>query len=183
VAEARGPEALHERLVALDPDAAARIHPRNVRRTVRALEVIEETGDRFSARRRARGPEFPVRLVGLRRSRDDLAERISRRVAAMLAAGLESEVRALVAAGYGFDLPAMSGVGYGEWAPYLAGTGDLADVATAIKTNTQRLARRQRLWFRGDDERIRWLDASGGVEAVVDEALRFATADHSEPRD
>lgn len=158
-AEDEGPGALHARLQALDPAAARRIDPRNVRRVIRALEVCLVTGRPISEQQEKAPPPYRILILGLELPRDVLYERIDRRVEAMMAAGLEDEVRRLVAAGYGFDLPAMSGVGYGQFRAYLAGEASLDETVQAIKRATRRFVRHQANWFRRDDPRIHWLDA------------------------
>jgi tRNA dimethylallyltransferase len=159
-AEAEGSEALHARLSVLDPVAAARIDPRNVRRVVRALEVYLVTGRPISKQQIKSPPPYRILMLGLSLSRPELYRRIDERVNHMIEAGLENEVRRLVAMGYGFDLPAMSGVGYGQFAPYLAQQGSLDDVVREIKRATRRFVRHQGNWFRHDDSRIHWLDAA-----------------------
>ncbi|MHB8514888.1 MAG: tRNA (adenosine(37)-N6)-dimethylallyltransferase MiaA, partial [Dehalococcoidia bacterium] len=98
--------------------------------------------------------------IGLDLPRQALYARIAARVDAMLAAGLVDEVRGLIAAGYGCELPAMSGIGYRQVCAHLRGDMTLDAAVTEIKTETHRLARMQHTWFRRDDPRIRWLDAS-----------------------
>lgn len=159
-AEKEGTEALHARLGALDPVAAKRIDPRNVRRVVRALEVCLLTGRPISEQQKKTPPPYHVLMIGLARPRPELYRRIDSRVEGMIEAGLEAEVRRLVAAGYSFDLPAMSGVGYGQFAPHLAGEATLAEVVREIQRATRRFVRHQSNWFRSDDARIRWLDAA-----------------------
>jgi tRNA dimethylallyltransferase len=159
-AEEQGAEELHARLRGLDPVAAERIDPRNVRRVVRALEVCLLTGQPISEQQGKSPPPYRIHIIGLARPRPDLYRRIDRRVEDMIDAGLEAEVRRLVAAGYGFDLPAMSGVGYGQFEPYLAGEATLTEVVHEIQRATRRFVRHQSNWFRSDDARIRWLDAA-----------------------
>jgi tRNA dimethylallyltransferase len=161
-AEEEGAGALHAQLHVLDPEAARRIDPRNVRRVVRALEVCLLTGRRFSEQQRRSPPPYRILMAGLTLPRPQLYRRIDRRVEDMVEAGLEGEVRRLVAAGYGFDLPAMSGVGYGQFAPFLAGETTLADVTREIQRATRRFVRHQGNWFAADDPRIHWFDASEG---------------------
>ena len=173
-AETEGAAALHARLRALDPVAAGRIDPRNVRRVVRALEVCLRTGRPFSAQQQKSPPPYRLLWIGLTLPRPRLYERIDARVERMLAAGLEEEVRGLVAAGYGFDLPAMSGVGYGQFAPYLAGEISLEEVARRIKRATRRFVRHQANWFRAGDPRIHWFQAEPDpYPAVLDLIRRF----------
>ena len=158
-AEEEGAEALHARLRTLDPVAAQRIDPRNVRRVVRALEVCLTSGRPISEQQRKSPPPYRILRIGLWLPRPLLYRRIDERVERMLAAGLETEVRRLVAEGYGFDLPAMSGVGYGQFAPYLEGKATLEDVVRYIKRTTRRFVRHQGNWFRQDDPHIHWFEA------------------------
>jgi tRNA dimethylallyltransferase len=159
-ADAEGADALHARLCELDPVAAERIDPRNVRRVVRALEVCLVTGQPISEQQGKSPPPYRILMIGLTMPRPQLYEHIDRRVERMTAAGLEDEVRGLVASGYGFDLPAMSGVGYGQFAPYLAGEATPDDVIREIQRATRRFVRHQSNWFRQNDPRIYWLDAT-----------------------
>jgi tRNA dimethylallyltransferase len=170
-AERVGAARLHERLAANDPDAAGRIEPANVRRTVRALEVAELTGRPFSTFATAWDRYDPERLraVGIAIPREVLARRIETRVHAMVDAGLLDEVRDLVDRGFGGWLTASQAIGYAEFAAHLAGESTLADAVAGTIKRTKALARRQLSWFRRDP-RIRWFDAgSDGAEAVVDD--------------
>ena len=179
---AGGPGTLHRRLLAVDPAAASRIHPRNARRVMRALEVWEATGIPISAlqtqlrdRRWAIAePAVPARLIALTLNRERLYERIDRRIDAQLAAGLVEEVRTLLRAGYGRALPAMQGVGYKEIAAYLEGEATLEAAVEHVRRNTRRYAKRQRTWFRADP-RYRWIDVgdqpADRVAAAMLEAL------------
>ena len=152
-----GASALHARLARLDPEAAALIDPRNVRRVVRALEVVEVTGKPFSAQRRKEPPPFVPHLYGVDVPRAELYERIDARVDAMVSAGWLDEVSALLTAGYGPELPALSSAGYRELAAHLRGELSLQEAIAQAKTATHRLARRQGAWFRRSDERIAWV--------------------------
>ncbi len=156
-----GAAAVAALLRADDPASADSIDPSNVRRMARAIEVTRATGRPFSAWREKAGPPAEdVRIIGLDLPRQALYARIDARVDAMLAAGLVDEVRGLLAAGYGCELPAMSGIGYRQVCAHLRGDMTLDAAVTEIKTETHRLARMQHTWFRRDDPRIRWLDAS-----------------------
>ncbi len=157
-AAANGAEALHARLAALDPDAAARIDYRNVRRVVRALEVCLVTGQPISLLQRATPPPWSILRIGLTRPREVLFERIDRRVDEMMALGLLEEVQTLLAAGYGPELPALTGLGYRQLIQYLHGELTLEEAIEEIKRQTRRLVRQQYTWFRLDDPRIRWFD-------------------------
>jgi tRNA dimethylallyltransferase len=161
-AHREGPQALHAEVAALDPEAARRLDPRNVRRVVRALEVMRRTGRPLSACQARRPPDFPWLALGLDLPSEELYRRIDARVDAMIEAGFVEEVQGLLARGYRPDLPAMSGIGYRQVCQYLAGELSLAEAVARIKTETHRLARKQRNWFRRDDRRIHWIDASTG---------------------
>jgi tRNA dimethylallyltransferase len=166
-----GAEALHDELAELEPEAAARIDPRNVRRVVRALEVRYRTGRSLSACRARTPPACDVLIIGLDCPRAELHRRIDARVDAMVEAGLVAEVEGLLAHGYDCGLPAMSGIGYRQVCQHLAGDMTLEEAVAKIKTETHRLARMQGNWFRHDDPRIRWLSAGN---RAYEGALRLA---------
>ncbi|GEM_PF-21903 len=165
--ETIGAEALHRRLAALDPAAAARILPSNLRRTVRALEVIFSTGKRFSEQQGKQPPPYNILILGLTRPRPELHARIDARIHAMLAAGWLEEVRRLLEAGYSPDLPAMSGIGYAELTACLQGTITLEEAVRRIQKRTRRFVRRQANWFKADDPRIHWFPAGESTPAAL----------------
>ncbi len=172
--EAIGPEALHRRLAVLDPEAAARILPSNLRRTVRALEVIFTTGRRFSEQQRKQPPPYDILILGLTRPRPELHARIDARIEAMLAAGWLDEVRRLLEAGYSPDLPAMSGIGYAELAAHLRGEISLEEAVHRIQQRTRRFVRRQANWFKANDPRIHWFPAGEHpLEAMLPLVVNF----------
>lgn len=144
----RGAAALHGRLAAVDPAAAAQIPPGNVRRVVRALEVFAVTGRPISAQQTRVPPPYAVRTIWLARPRDELYARADARVGAMVAAGLADEVAGLLARGYGWGLPAMSSLGYIQLRPYLEGAATLAACVERLKFDTHSFIRRQGAWFR-----------------------------------
>jgi tRNA dimethylallyltransferase len=156
--------ALYERLRALDPDAAARIDPRNVRRTIRALEVCLMTGARFSELGKATPPPHRITQIGLTSSRPDLYARIDARIDRMMAQGLVAEVETLVAQGYGWELPSMSGLGYRQIGEYLRGEASLDAAVANIKRATRDFVRRQYAWFRLRDENIHWYESARSAE-------------------
>ncbi|MEA3310512.1 MAG: tRNA (adenosine(37)-N6)-dimethylallyltransferase MiaA [Chloroflexota bacterium] len=152
------PDALWQRLLALDAGAVEFIHPHNLRRIIRALEVSLKAGQPFSELRRRIPPPYRVLQIGLTMEREALYARVDARVEAMLDAGLEEEVRRLLDDGYGWELPAMSGLGYSQLRPYLAGECTLAEAAERIKLDTHDFIRRQYTWFNGAE--IRWVDVT-----------------------
>jgi len=167
-AAAHGPAALHARLAALDPAAAERLHPNDLRRVIRALEVIEATGRPFSEvqpqrRKDPKESPFNLCLIGLTMDRELLYRRIDRRVDEMMAAGLVDEVKALLAAGVPRNAVSMQGLGYKEIAAYLCGETDLETAVALIKRDTRRFAKRQLSWFRGMKD-IHWFDTGGDAE-------------------
>jgi tRNA dimethylallyltransferase len=163
--EKLGGEELARWLALLDPIAAAKIDPRNVRRVVRALEVTLVNGRAISEQQRKTPPPYDICIIGLQRQREVLYERIDARVDAMMAAGLVAEVEGLRQAGYGRQLPAMSGLGYRQIWDYLVDDMELAEAVDRVKFETHRFARQQATWFRQDDERIHWFDL-GDVEVA-----------------
>ncbi len=171
-ARQHGPEALHERLRAIDPNAADMIDPRNVRRVVRALEVWHETGAPFSRQRRKSPPGFEPVVLGIAPERTALRRRADDRVDAMLKGGWPEEVRELLNAGYGHDLPSFSSVGYREVAAYVQGDITLDATAEQVKNATHRLIRRQATWFKAGDERIAWSAGAGSLAALALATLR-----------
>jgi tRNA dimethylallyltransferase len=163
MADRVGAEAVVELLRAEDPASAETIDARNIRRVIRAIEVTRATGRPFSAWRQKERPEHESLIVGLHLERQELYRRIDARVDAMVAAGLVDEVRRLGAAGFGCELASMNSIGYRQICEYLAGECTLEQATVRIKTETHRLARMQHTWFRRDDERIRWLDATSAT--------------------
>jgi tRNA dimethylallyltransferase len=155
-------------LRALDPTAAANIHPNNLRRIIRALEVTLVAGRPITDLQRKTPPPYDCLIVGLRTDRAELYRRIDDRVDHMMTAGLLDEVRALVAAGYGHHTPALSGIGYRQLLDYLAGVMTLPEAIERIKFETHRFVRQQRTWFHPTDGRIRWFDVSQDDSAAPD---------------
>jgi tRNA dimethylallyltransferase len=171
-----GQAALHERLMQVDPVAAANIHPNDTRRLVRALEVFRATGEpishqqmQFEDGRRA----DECRVFVLRRRREEQHRLIERRVEAMIEQGLVEEVRGLTAGGRELGRTARQAVGYREAIDHLAGLYDRQQMIEKIKARTRRFAKRQGTWFRSLSE-CRFVDVAGDVdaEAIADEIAR-----------
>ena len=181
-AAADGPEALHAQLAILDPPAAAAIDYRNLRRTVRALEVLLSTGAAFSEQRSTQESPYAVLQIGLKRPRPELYARIDARIGAMLAAGWLDEIRALLAAGYDPELPSLSAIGYRQLIQHLRGELSLDEAVTLIKRNTRAFVRRQANWFKPDDPQIEWCEAGQGdvleeIQLKVEEFLEDLVTD------
>lgn len=164
-----GSEALHRRLGIYDPEAAAVILPSNTRRVVRALEVIEITGERFSANLPTPGPPcYGMRLVGLDQDTSELDARVDVRVRRMFDAGLVAEVRSLIERGLRDGTTAARALGYQQVLAAIDDTEDFAAAAAETAQTTRRFVRKQRKWFRRDS-RIRWFDANSSD--LADEVL------------
>jgi len=176
-AGASGHEALHARLRALDPVAAGRIDPRNVRRVVRALEVCLVAGRPISELQRKSPPPYHILQIGLTRPRPALYRRVDERVDAMIAAGLVDEVRRLVQAGYDWRLPAMSSLGYREIGAHLRDEISLEEAVQRIKRETRRFIRHQHNWFNPSDPHICWFD----LEVTSLPEVQAAVTDFSPP--
>lgn len=159
-AREEGGDILYQRLREIDPEGAAKIDPRNVRRLIRALEIYQSSGQLPSSVRRKRAPDFSTLIIGLTLERSELYRRINSRVDRMMEEGLVKEVTRLLQRGYSLSLPSMSGIGYKQVGDFLSGKVSLSEAVEKIKYETHRLARRQSAWFRSDDARIRWLDAA-----------------------
>ncbi len=158
LAEAQGSQAVHDRLRLVDPASADRLHPNDLRRVIRALEVYELTGVPLS-RQTMPGPEdapYDFLLYAIDMPRDMLYQRVDARVDQMIRDGLLDEVRTLTEAGLSPEAQSMQGLGYKEMLPVLRGDMALNDAVTLLKTRTRHYAKRQLTWFRRD-ERIRWL--------------------------
>jgi len=170
-----GPAALHARLSALDPAAAASILPSNGRRIVRALEVIELSGAPFNATLPAYEASRPAVQIGVRVPRADLDRRITVRVGQMWAAGFAHEVRRLEQAGLRDGKTASRALGYAQMLRHLAGEWTLEQARDETVRATRRFARRQESWFRRDP-RITWLDAGTGEGELLGRALDVINA-------
>ncbi|MFD0207307.1 MULTISPECIES: tRNA (adenosine(37)-N6)-dimethylallyltransferase MiaA [Saccharothrix] len=168
-----GSETLHGRLAQLDPAAALAILPSNGRRVVRALEVIELTGQPFSATLPKPGPaRYGTVLVGLDRDVSELDERVDARVTRMFDEGLVDEVRALEARGLRDGRTASRALGYQQVLAALDGEYPLDEAAAATAQATRRFVRKQRSWFRRD-QRVTWFDA--GSATLTEDVLKLVT--------
>ena len=176
-AQVKGKESLHAELRDLDPEAAERIDPRNVRRVIRAMEVTKATGVPFSQLQRKEPPPFHTLVIGLTTRRDNLYQRIDERVEQMVKRGLVEEVQRLFEKGYGPSLPPMSSMGYGQVGKYLQGEMELSAAIEETKVETHRFARQQYTWFRLKDTRIHWFDIANDNEETIRQLVSVAKAD------
>ncbi|MBB3110380.1 tRNA dimethylallyltransferase [Paenibacillus phyllosphaerae] len=163
-ADEQGTIALHDRLSAVDPESAQRLHPNDVRRVIRALEVYHLTGTKFSEQMEGQKRTSPYELciIGLTLDRAVLYERINARVDAMIDAGLVDEVKRLLDQGVSPTSVAMHGLGYKEIAAYIQGYTTLDAAIELLKRDTRRFAKRQLSWFRHMKD-ISWIEASGNI--------------------
>jgi tRNA dimethylallyltransferase len=170
--EERGKEWLYEKLKSLDPDAATKIDPRNVRRTIRALEVILTTGRKFSEQRGQGESLYHLITIGLTRPRTELYARIDARIESMFAAGLLEEVKSLLAKGYSPGLPTMSAIGYRECVRVIQGQISVEQAKVEMRRATRTFVRRQGNWFKADDPHIQWFAVQGGIVKEIQGYLR-----------
>ncbi len=174
-AATHGDELLYEELKTVDPAAAGRIHPNDLRRIVRALEVFELTGRPISSLQQQWDRQRTKRdfvMIGLRRSREEQSHRTNARVHRMIETGLVDEVRSLLAEPRPLSLTARQAVGYAEIIDHLEGRVSLADAVEMIKINTRQFAKAQRTWFKRFRE-IDWIDLTpeATTEKVADELM------------
>ncbi|MBW6473054.1 MAG: tRNA (adenosine(37)-N6)-dimethylallyltransferase MiaA [Anaerolineaceae bacterium] len=157
-AERFGKLKLYEFLQKVDPDAAKIIDFRNLRRTVRAVEVILKTGHRFSEQRKKEASIYTQKIIGIRWDRSVLYQRIDDRIKKMIENGVIEEVRRLLDMAYSSVLPSMSAIGYRELAGYIQGENTLEEAIILMKRNSRTYVRRQANWFKADDANIMWFD-------------------------
>lgn len=162
-AEQYGVEALHEKLQKIDPASAARLHPNDVRRVIRALEIYHLTGERLSAQLAAQTKQSPYDLciIGLTMDREMLYKRIEQRIDEMIASGLVEEVQKLLGKGYHRGLISIQGLGYKEIVEHLEDGVPLELAIEKLKRDTRRFAKRQLSWFRRMKD-ISWIDMGDG---------------------
>ena len=165
--EERGRDWLHAALERLDPIAAERIDARNVRRIIRALEVIFTTGRKFSEQRGQSDSPYSLLTIGLKRPRPELYARIDARIESMFENGFIDEVKALLAQGYSEDLPTMSAIGYRECIRVVKGQLTEEQAKVEMRRATRIFVRRQANWFKESDKNIKWFEMSQNVEDEV----------------
>jgi tRNA dimethylallyltransferase len=171
-AEQTGGDDLHAKLALLDPEAALTIDSRNVRRTVRAIEVILTTGKRFSEQKLRGHDLYMPLLLGLTRPRDELYQRVDERIKKMLDSGFIDEVQRLLEAGYSPNLPTMSAIGYGEIVAYLQSKISLDEAIKLMKRRTRVFVRRQANWFKANDPHIQWFQVGQGTVVKMENVIK-----------
>ena len=154
-----GNQFLHDKLKKIDVHLANRIHPNNVKKVIRALEVYEESGDTIKEFRESfvENPLYNYLLIGLTRNRAELYDRINKRVDLLIEKGLIEEVKRLTSMGLDDKAISMKGLGYKEIIKYLKGEYELREAIDIIKRDTRRYAKRQLTWF-NRYEKIKWFD-------------------------
>ena len=163
-----GTDRLFKGLQKIDPEAASTVEPNNLRRIVRAFEVILTTGTRFSEQKKRKPPPFDILTVGLIRPRNVLYSRIDRRITSMVENGLVQEVTRLIQSGISPHANSFSAIGYSEISKYLRGEMTLVSAIEIMRKRTRVLVRRQSNWFKQSDPRITWFDLESiGTEEVV----------------
>lgn len=180
-AKEQGLDRLYARLISVDPVAAARLHPRDESKVIRALEVYQLSGRRMSEFQQEHAfTERPFRslIIGLNRDRDVLYRRIEERIDWQLAHGLIEETTHLLSLGYRRDSSAMKGLGYRQVAEHLAGEYDAAEMVRRFKRDTRHFSKRQMTWFR-KEQGVQWLEieqadsVSHTAELVIGQIERF----------
>jgi tRNA dimethylallyltransferase len=163
----RGEVWLHDKLNNLDPEAAEKIDARNIRRTIRALEVILTNGRKFSKQRGQGDASYHLITIGLRRPRPELYGRIDARIETMFASGLLDEVKGLLAKGYSPELPTMSAIGYRQCVEVIEGRMSIEQAKSEMGRATRIFVRRQANWFKESDSSIKWFNAHDrSIEAI-----------------
>ncbi len=176
-AEEKGAQYVHEKLKEVDPEAAESIHPNNVKRVIRALEVFCQTQKPISFHNemsRATPSKYNFILLALTMDREKLYERINKRVDIMLANGLVDEVKKLVEIGFGDSITSMQGIGYKEILGYLKNEISLDEAVENVKRESRRYAKRQITWFKRMNE-IKWfsIDNYGNTNNIIEDVVTY----------
>jgi tRNA dimethylallyltransferase len=172
-------DVLYQELQQIDPAAAEKIDPHNVRRVIRALEVNKLTDSTFSQLQKKQAPLFQSLIIGLTADRKELYRRADERVDNMLKHGFIEEVEVLLKMGYDLSLPSMSSIGYREIGQYLHGEMTLDEAVYKITTGTHRFIRHQYAWFRLKDERIKWFDVDNmDINDIASSVMQFVNPRH-----
>jgi tRNA dimethylallyltransferase len=182
LAAQNSPQWLHDKLRILDPVSADKIDARNVRRTIRALEVIFTSGRPFSIQRGATMSDYQLITIGLKRPRPELYARIDERIESMFANGLLDEVAKLLALGYSADLPGMSAIGYREAVAVIQNKMTLDDAKIQMKRFTRVFVRRQGNWFKEEDAQIKWFEMNVEIIKAVESYIKLCLETNTNKR-
>jgi len=163
---------LHAKLEGVDPEAAGKIDPRNYRRTIRALEVIQTTGKKFSEQRGQGESPYHLMTIGLTRPREELYQRVDQRIDMMFENGFIDEVRTLLSKGYPPSLPTMSAIGYRECVSVIQGELSEEQAKAQIRRATRIYVRRQANWFKESDPTIQWFKVENNIVDTIIENIR-----------
>lgn len=172
-AEEIGDEGLRKRLRELDPEAAEGVDGPNLRRMIRALEVILLSGERFSDQRGQGPTPYRVLKVGLTRDRSRLYHRIDQRIQQMMDQGFVEEVQALLDKGYSPDLPPLSAIGYRQIIHYLEGAITKEEAVRQMKSRSRKYVRQQANWFQDDDPSINWFDLEEQSSSEIEQEIQY----------
>lgn len=169
-----GPANLQQKLMVLDPEAAGAIGPNNMRRMVRALEVIFKTGRKFSIQKQKTAPDLNFWMIGLNRPRSELYQRVDERIEAMFEMGFVDEVKTLLGKGYTISNPPLSAIGYREVIGFIQGQISLEEAKLLMRRKTREFIRRQANWFKSTDEQIHWYEMTPDPLEDILSDLRIA---------
>ena len=164
---------MHELLVKIDPYDAEKIHPNNVKRVLRALEIYRSTGKcKSNMQEKSKNLKYDVCMIALDLDRNVLYKRINERVDKMIEAGLLNEIKFLLSKGIGFEKQSMQAIGYKEFKEYMSGLKTLEETVEAIKRNSRNYAKRQLTWFKKYDF-AKWYSPNDniGIEKEVESFL------------
>jgi len=180
--EPGGRQKLHDMLRQVDEASADKLHPNDLRRVIRAIEVYELTGTPLSQTRQEENSEFSVLPLAIRMERETLYRRIEKRVDTMLDMGLVEEVQRLLEEGVSPEAQSMQGIGYKELVPVLGGLVPLEKAREQIILNTKHYAKRQETWFKGESA-TQWLEGGQLLPSAIQAIDLFLTADENQSKE
>lgn len=180
--EPGGRQKLHDMLRQVDEVSANKLHPNDLRRVIRAIEVYELTGTPLSQTRQEENSEFSVLPLAIRMERETLYQRIEKRVDTMLDMGLVDEVKRLLAEGISPEAQSMQGIGYKELVPVLSGLVPLEKARDQIILNTKHYAKRQETWFKGESA-TQWLEGGQLLPGAIQAIDLFLTLDENQSKE
>lgn len=164
-----GNEYLHQKLAGIDPEHARKIHPNDLRRIIRAIEIFQETGHNMTyylEKQKYTPPRYNTLKIGLIREREELYDRINKRVDLMIKKGLVEEVKNIIKAGFNMSATALQGLGYKEIIGYLKGDYPLEEAIRILKKNTRNYAKKQITWFNREKD-LHWFNLTGKSDIKV----------------